>query len=51
MKNLFITGAHGQDGTILREILKVNKKIKVYSIVEKKKKFQKKKKFNKIKLI
>ena len=42
MKNLFITGAQGQDGTIIRDILKRNKKIKVYSIVEKKKKFQKK---------
>ena len=50
MKNLFITGAQGQDGTILREILKVNKKIKVYSIVEKKKKFQKKKDLIKLNL-
>tara|TARA_B100000900_G_C20576152_1_gene715401 strand:- start:20 stop:928 length:909 start_codon:yes stop_codon:yes gene_type:complete len=42
MKNLFITGAHGQDGTIIRAILKRYKNIKVYSVVERKKKFQKK---------
>ena len=34
MKNLFITGALGQDGTILTNILKKNKNLNIYSIVE-----------------
>lgn len=50
MKNLFITGAQGQDGTIITDILKKSKKFKVYSIVEKKKKFQKKKRLIKLNL-
>ena len=43
MKNLFITGALGQDGIIIVNKLKKNKKLNVYSIIEKKKKIKKKK--------
>ena len=51
MKNLFITGAQGQDGTIISDILRKNKKVKIYAIVENKKKFQKKKNLIKINLL
>ena len=51
MKNLFITGGLGQDGTIIRHILKKNKRIKVYSIVENKKKFKKKNNLIKLNLL
>ena len=43
MKNLFITGAQGQDGTIISNILRKNKKVKIYKIVENRRKFKKKK--------
>ena len=36
-KNLFITGALGQDGSILNNLLKKNKKFKLINVLEKKK--------------
>ncbi len=50
MINLFITGAQGQDGTIISALIRNNKKIKVYEIVENKKKFKKKKNLIKVNL-
>ena len=51
MKNLFLTGAQGQDGTIISNILRKNKNIKIYAIVENKRKFQKKKNLIKLNLL
>ena len=51
MKNLFITGALGQDGTILSNILKKNKRLNVYRLVEKNKQIKSKKNTFKINLI
>ena len=51
MKNLFITGALGQDGTILTNILKKNKQLNVYQLVEKNKPIKSKKNLIKVNLL
>ena len=51
MKNLFITGALGQDGIILSNILKKNKRLNVYCLVEKNKQIKPKKNLLKANLL